>query len=119
MILDELLSKRLLILSGRGGVGRSVVGTDLALAACDRAKRVLLVEVGASVEAARYLGARPAGARATEVRPGLFTVNLDPAGVLDEYVRPVVKIQLLVHRILENPVYRRVLPTHPPPRRPL
>jgi anion-transporting ArsA/GET3 family ATPase len=113
MILDELLSKRLLILSGKGGVGKSVVGTALALAACDRAKRVLLVEVGASLEAARYLGARPAGARATEVMPGLFTVNMDPGGVLDEYVRQMVKIQLLVHRILENPVYRRFVSAAP------
>jgi anion-transporting ArsA/GET3 family ATPase len=113
MILDELLSKRLLILSGKGGVGKSTVGIALALAACARAKRVLLVEVGASLEAARYLGARPAGAQATEVRPGLFTLNLDPAGVLDEYVRQVVKIQLLVHKILENPVYRRFVSAAP------
>jgi anion-transporting ArsA/GET3 family ATPase len=113
MILDELLSKRLLILSGKGGVGKSVVGTALAMAACDRAKRVLLVEVGASLEAARYLGARPAGARATEVMPGLFTVNMDPGGVLDEYVRQMVKIQLLVHRILENQVYRRFVSAAP------
>jgi len=42
-VLDDLLSKRLVILSGKGGVGKSVVGAALALAAHERGKRVLLV----------------------------------------------------------------------------
>ena len=45
MVLDDLLSRRLVVLSGKGGVGKSVVGTALALAARERGKRVLLVEV--------------------------------------------------------------------------
>ena len=39
-ILDTLLSKRLVILSGKGGVGKSTVGVALALAARERGKRV-------------------------------------------------------------------------------
>jgi anion-transporting ArsA/GET3 family ATPase len=113
MLLDALLDKRLLFLSGKGGVGKSVVGTALALAARDRGKRVLLVEIGSSLEAARYLGAPPSGPRETEVVPGLFTVNLDPARVMDEYVRQVVKIEMLVRRILESPVYHRFFAAAP------
>ena len=113
MLLDALLDKRLLFLSGKGGVGKSVVGTALALAARDRGKRVLLVEIGSSLEAARYLGAPPSGPRETEVVPGLFTVNLDPARVMDEYVREVVKIEMLVRRILESPVYHRFFAAAP------
>src|SRR5687768_13759142 len=44
VILDDLLSRRLLILSGKGGVGKSVVGMALAVAAHRRGKRVLFVE---------------------------------------------------------------------------
>src|SRR5918911_371809 len=47
MVLDALLERRLVILSGKGGVGKSVVGTALALAARARGKRTLLVEVDA------------------------------------------------------------------------
>jgi len=36
MLLDALLAKRLLVLSGKGGVGKSVVGLALALAARER-----------------------------------------------------------------------------------
>ena len=86
MLLDDLLSRRLVILTGKGGVGKSVVGAALAVAARDRGKRVLLVEVAAAVEASRLLGGPPSQGRETEALPGLFTLNLDPATVMDEYV---------------------------------
>lgn len=113
MVLDDLFSKRLVFLSGKGGVGKSTVGLALALAARERGKRVLLVEVDAPFEAARILGVRPAGQRETEVLPGLFTVNLQPAQVMDEYVRHAVKLELLVRRILASPVYRRFFAAAP------
>ena len=61
MVLDELLRRRLVFLSGKGGVGKSTVGLALALAARERGKRVLLVEIDAPLEAARVLGHGPAG----------------------------------------------------------
>ena len=64
----------------RAASGKSVVGTALALAARDRGKRVLLIEIDTPVSAARFLGANPSlGHVETEVLPGLFMVNLDPA----------------------------------------
>jgi len=113
MLIDGLLSRRLVILSGKGGTGKSVVGTALALAACERGKRTLLVEVDAPLEASRYLGAKPVGNRGAELRPGLFAVNLDPASVMDEYVRRVVPVDLLARRILGSPVYRRFFAAAP------
>jgi anion-transporting ArsA/GET3 family ATPase len=113
VIVDDLLAKRLVILSGKGGVGKSTVGVALALAARERGKRVLLVEVDTLLEAARYLGAGPVGSRVTEVSPGLFTVNLDPGAVMDEYVRHAVKIDVIARRILESPVYDRFFAAAP------
>jgi anion-transporting ArsA/GET3 family ATPase len=113
MILDELLAKRLVLLSGKGGVGKSLVGAALALAARDRGRRVLLVEVDAPLEASRYLDAAPAGHRVAEALPGLFTINLDPAQVMAEYVRHLVKLDYLVRKILDSPVYQRFFAAAP------
>jgi anion-transporting ArsA/GET3 family ATPase len=113
MVLDELLSKRLVILSGKGGVGKSVVGAALALAARERGKRVLLVEVEAAREAARCLGGRPSGGAVREVLPGLFTLNLDPAAALAEYVRATVRVEMLARRVLESPLYHRFFAAAP------
>ena len=103
MIVDELTDKRLVILSGKGGVGKSVVGMALALAAHRRGKRVLFVEVDAPLGAARILGDEP----------GLSSLNLDPAQVMDEYVRQTVRVDLLARKVLASPVYRRFFAAAP------
>src|SRR5919106_1160359 len=113
MVVGELLSKRLVILSGKGGVGKSVVGAAVALAARERGKRVLLVEVEAAREAARYLGGRASGGAVREVLPGLFTLNLDPAAAMEEYVRAMVRVELLVRRVLDSPLYQRFFAAAP------
>lgn len=113
MLLDDLLRLRVLILSGKGGVGKSLVGMALARAATGRGKRVLLVEIDAAREAARFLGAPPVGPRETEIAPGLCAVNLSPRGVMDEYVRQTIKLPVLTDRILRNPVYDRFFTSAP------
>lgn len=113
MIVDSLLERRLVILSGKGGVGKSAVGTALALAARDRGRKVLLVEVDSPLSASRFLGAPPVGGQETEVRPGLFMVNLDPAEVMREYVRETVRIDLIARKVLESPVYTRFFAAAP------
>ena len=115
VVLDQLLTKRLVVLSGKGGVGKSVVGTARALAATRRGKRVLVVEIDTPsvAEAARYLGAPPVGPKETEILPGLFTINLSPAQVMEEYVRHTVRFEMLARKILANPVYHRFFAAAP------
>jgi anion-transporting ArsA/GET3 family ATPase len=113
MLLDSLLSRRVLFLTGKGGVGKSVVGMALALAARERGKRVLLVEAAASLEAARVLGGPASRGHETQVLPGLFTVNLDPREVMDEYVHHVAKLDLLARRIVASPIYQRFFAAAP------
>jgi Anion-transporting ATPase len=113
VILDRLLDRRLVILSGKGGVGKSVVGAALSLLAAERGKRTLLIEIDAPLEAARYLEAPASGPQPREVRPNLFTANLSPRGVMDEYVRRTVRVEMFSRRILESPIYDRFFTTAP------
>jgi len=103
VILDDLLSRRLVILSGKGGVGKSVVGMALAVAAHRRGKRVLFVEVGAALPASKLLGGEA----------GLSSLNLDPPAVMDEYVQKTVRVELLALKVLQSPVYRRFFAAAP------
>ena len=114
-MLDDLLARRLVVLSGKGGVGKSLVGTALAIAARRRGKRVLLVEVDtpAVAEAGRFLGAGPGRGAERELRPGLWTVNLQPPAVMEEYVRRMVPMDFLARKVLDSPVYHRFFAAAP------
>ena len=74
-----LLDRRLLIVTGKGGVGKSTVSAALALVAARAGKRVLVCEVNAQERVAPLLGAPPAGPTIREALPGVFTVNVTPA----------------------------------------
>jgi anion-transporting ArsA/GET3 family ATPase len=112
VVLARLLERRLVVVSGKGGVGKSVVAAALARAARERGKRVLLVEVDAPTEAAGYLGVVSRGAEVA-VEPGLSVLNLRPRAVMDEYVRHVVRIEALARRILASELYRRFFAAAP------
>jgi anion-transporting ArsA/GET3 family ATPase len=74
---------------------------------------VLLAEVDSQLPASRYLDAATGGSKETEALPGLFTANLRPQEVMDEYVRRAVRVELVARRIVESPVYRRFFAAAP------
>jgi hypothetical protein len=109
-----LLDRRLLIVTGKGGVGKSTVSAALALLAARAGKRVLVCEVNAQERVAPLLGAPPAGARQREALPGLFTVNVTPHEAMREYGLMVLKFRTIYEAVFENRLVRyflRVIPS--------
>jgi len=103
MLLEDLLQRRLLLLTGKGGVGKSVVGQAIAVAAAAEGKRVLFVEIDAPDQAEPLL----------DGFADITTVDLKPQAVMDEYVRRKVRIDLIARRIVESPVYHRFFSAAP------
>jgi anion-transporting ArsA/GET3 family ATPase len=108
-----LLDRRLVIVTGKGGVGKSTVSAALALLAARSGKRVLVCEVNAQERIAPLLGAPPSGPVAREVRPGIFTVNVTPPEAMREYGVMVLKFKTIYDAVFENRLVRyflRVIP---------
>jgi Mrp family chromosome partitioning ATPase len=109
-----LLDRRLVVVTGKGGVGKSSVAAALALVAARRGKRVLVAEVNAQERVAPLLGAPPAGSTVRPAVPGISTVNVDPRHALEEYAMMVVKVRAIYQAVFENRVVRfflRVIPS--------
>ncbi len=87
--LDGLLAHSLLVVTGKGGVGKSTVATVLGLAACRRGLRTIVVEVSARDDISRTLSAsEPAGAYTERVIvDGLHHISIDPEQAMEEYLR--------------------------------
>ena len=59
--MDALFAHSLLVVTGKGGVGKSTVATALGLAASRRGLRTIVVEVAARDDVSRALGVRRCG----------------------------------------------------------
>jgi len=109
-----LLDRRLVIVTGKGGVGKSTVSAALALIAAREGKRVLVCEVNAQERVAPLLGAPPAGGAVREALPGVFTVNVTPHEAMREYGLMVLKFRTIYDAVFENRLVRyfvRVVPS--------
>lgn len=109
----SLLDRRLLLVTGKGGVGKSTVSAALALLAARAGKRVLVCEVNAQERIAPLLGAPPAGPAIREALPGLFTVDVTPQESMREYGLMVLKFRTIYDAVFENRVVRYFLKAIP------
>ena len=81
-----MLSKRLLIVSGKGGVGKSAIAAGMAMLAQRRGLRVLAIEMGAEGGLSSHFGTGPLGFESREVRPGLHALRIVRSEALLEYL---------------------------------
>jgi anion-transporting ArsA/GET3 family ATPase len=86
----ELLDKRLLFVTGKGGVGKSTVAIALGLLAARRGLRTIVAEL-ASQDRVQGLfdddGGEREQFRELQIAPGLFTISIDPQQAMEEYLR--------------------------------
>lgn len=87
-----MLDKRLVIVSGKGGVGKSAVATGLALLAQRHGLRVLTIEMESGGGLSAHFGTGPFGFEPTEVRPGLYVMQMVRSEALLEYLQLQLKL---------------------------
>jgi anion-transporting ArsA/GET3 family ATPase len=82
-----LLDRRLIFVTGKGGVGKSTVATALGLRAARAGRRTIVAEL-ASQDAVRRTFARPGETfEELEIADGLYTISIDPESAMEEYLR--------------------------------
>jgi anion-transporting ArsA/GET3 family ATPase len=82
-----MLERRLIIVSGKGGVGKSAIAVALALRAQRAGKRVLISAMTDQVGLAAHLGADRLGYSPATFHGGIQAMAIDRAEALDEYIK--------------------------------
>ena len=90
-----LLDRRLLLFTGKGGVGKTTMAAATALLAAEHGKRVLLVEVDAKGDLTAQFEHGPVGFAPREVQPGILAMAMDTEASLREYLKLNLRVPVL------------------------
>jgi anion-transporting ArsA/GET3 family ATPase len=100
----DLLDKRLVFVTGKGGVGKSTVAIALGLAAAAQGKRTIVCEVASQENASRVFKKGEVGFNEVEVAENLWAISIDP----DESLREYLLLQLRVRAMRDLLVRSRI-----------
>lgn len=83
----SLLEHKLIVVTGKGGAGKSTIAAALGLLGTRRGLRTIVVEVGQQDQLARLYGGDPVPGVEVELEPNLWSLALDPDLALIEWMR--------------------------------
>ncbi len=82
-----VLNRRLIFVTGKGGVGKSTVATALGLLAARRGMRTIVAELQSQERVQSTFAHEAEHFVEVELAPGLFTISIDPQHAMEEYLR--------------------------------
>ena len=104
-MLDQLLDRRVLILLGKGGVGKTTLSAALAWLAARRGGQTLAMECDERAPMAALLGSRASYAPIVGA-PQLSVMVLEGSHALEEYLRLVVPAGAIFHAVASSKLYQ-------------
>jgi anion-transporting ArsA/GET3 family ATPase len=93
-MIDQLLARRLIVVLGKGGVGRTSISAAIATLAARRGIRTLLIEADLRGPIAASYG-KPPGFKPVELEPNLHAMTLGGQESLEDYLGVVVPRSIL------------------------
>lgn len=100
--MSTLEGKRFVLVTGKGGVGKTTVCAAEALALAAKGKRVLVAMCNAKERLSVMLGSRPIGSDVVSVADGVWAVNIEPERALEEYGTLVLHSRALYKTLFDN-----------------
>jgi anion-transporting ArsA/GET3 family ATPase len=104
-----LTDKRLLVVSGKGGVGKSTVAAALAVASARAGLRTLVCEVNSKERLTVFLGKPEVGPKIGLLDENLWAVDIQPHEAMREYALMVLKFESVYNAVFENRLVRYFL----------
>lgn len=103
MSFDELLERRLILITGKGGVGKTTLSAALAVAAARRGRRSVICEVGGPSQIAPLFGAREPGHEPRRVAERVSHSVLSPEKGIRAYLAERIRLPGVVELVFKQP----------------
>lgn len=85
--MSTLFDRRLIFVTGKGGVGKSTVAIALGLVAARRGLRTIVAELHSQERIQSTFAHHGARFRELQLAPGLFTISIEAERAMEEYLR--------------------------------
>ena len=107
------MSQELHFITGKGGVGKSIVALSMAYKKAQSGQKVLLVELGDESFYKEFLDLAPVGFAPTNLKQNLDISLWSGADCLKEYARHLLKVETLYKLFFENPISKSLINVAP------
>ncbi|MEZ4743023.1 MAG: ArsA-related P-loop ATPase [Bdellovibrionota bacterium] len=111
--LNDLQGRKLIIFTGKGGIGKSLVTAALGQLSAENGIRTLLIERAEQEQIAPIFGVDAVGHREVKLQENLNCINLDPTKCFEEYIVKQLGQKKLFEKVFSNNVVRTFLNTIP------
>ena len=105
----DIFDRRLVLVVGKGGVGRSTVAAAIASECADRGRKTLLYETNANDRFGAFFQKSAVSTEPVQLAPNLFAINATPASALAEYGLMILKFKTVYEMVFENRVTKAFL----------
>ena len=108
-----LFTKRLVFVTGKGGVGKTTVALALGLAAARQGLRTIVCEVAHQERFSRLMGREGVGYEETEIAENLNAISLDQQHTLEEWVTYQLPSKTLAGMLYRNGIFQHLTSAAP------
>jgi anion-transporting ArsA/GET3 family ATPase len=108
-VFEELKDKRLCVVTGKGGVGKTTLAAALALQSARSGLRTLVCEVNTKERISPLLGRPEVGPDVTAIDENLWAVVVRPQEAMREYALMLLKFESIYSAVFENRLVRYFL----------
>jgi anion-transporting ArsA/GET3 family ATPase len=101
----DLLDKRLVFVTGKGGVGKTTVAVALGMRAAAEGKRTIVCEVSSQENASRIFDHTEVGFHEVEMAENLWSISIDPDESMREYVLLQLKVRAMRDMLFRSRIF--------------
>lgn len=104
--LHSLISKRVIFVTGKGGVGKTTLSAALGIAASNLEKKTLIVELDSEGNIPKFFEETVSYEKPKKLKTNLYAVTIQPRTALHEYIILKLKFETLYKIIFENRIIK-------------